>query len=72
MPAQSTVICAQCGHLLATYSGGLGAYRQVELCPGVRFSVQKNALGEDIGWARCPKCRQRTRVNAAFRPRRRS
>lgn len=71
MPMRETVICGHCGHLLATYSGELGAYRQVELASGVRFSVQKNALGEDIGWLRCPKCEERTRVSAAYRPRRR-
>jgi hypothetical protein len=63
-----TVLCSKCGQTLATYSGELGVHRQVAIEPGVRVSVEKNALGEELGWARCPKCRTRTRISATYLP----
>jgi len=62
------VTCSKCGRLLATYQGELGAHRQIFLAKDVHVSVDKNALGEDLGWARCPNCRARTRVDAAILP----
>ncbi len=61
--------CVKCGHLLATFSGEVGFHQKVKFSPGVRMRVEKNALGEDLGWARCPKClRSRTRIDASFLP----
>lgn len=60
--------CDKCGHLLATISGEIGLHRRIKFATGIRMLVEKNALGEDLGWARCPKCRCQTRVDASFLP----
>ena len=60
--------CGKCGHLLATFSGELGLHQKVNFSPHVRMLVEKNALGEDLGWARCPECRSQTRIDASFLP----
>lgn len=60
--------CEKCGYVLATYSGEIGVHRQMKFARAVRMLVEKNALGEDLGWARCPKCRSQTRVDASFLP----
>lgn len=62
------ITCSKCGHLLATYRGEFGVHRQVDIEPEVRVSVVKNALGEDLGWAKCPQCRARTRISATYLP----
>lgn len=59
--------CSKCGYLLATLLSEPGERGQMELHQ-VRVFVEKNALGEDLGWAICPKCRTRTRVDAAYLP----
>lgn len=60
--------CDKCGNLLATYSDETGLHRQLRFAKNVRVIVEKNALGEDLGWARCPKCRSQTRVDASYLP----
>ncbi len=60
--------CDKCGLLLATFSGELGLHRRLKFAKNVRVLVEKNALGEDLGWARCPKCRSQSRVDAAYLP----
>jgi hypothetical protein len=43
-------------------------HRRLKFTKNVRVLVEKNALGEDLGWARCPKCRSQSRVDAAYLP----
>ena len=64
----NNIKCDKCGHLLATCSGEIGMHRQIKFAKAVRMLVEKNALGEDLGWARCPKCRSQSRVDASFLP----
>ncbi len=64
----NNIKCDKCGFDLATFSGEIGLHRQLKFAKTVRVLVEKNALGEDLGWARCPKCRSRTRVDASFLP----
>jgi phage FluMu protein Com len=59
--------CSKCGHLLAKYSGETGLHRQMKFF-GARVRVEKNALGEDLGWAICPKCKAQTRIDASYLP----
>ena len=61
--------CTKCGHLLATYGDVAGLQRQSEFAKGVRVKVEKNALGEDLGWASCPKCKALTHIDASYLPR---
>lgn len=61
--------CTKCGHALATYSGETSLHRQLKFSKGVRVRVQKNALGEDLGWASCPKCKALTPIDASYLPR---
>ena len=57
--------CNKCSFLLAQYTSETGLHRRINL-NGVRVFVEKNALGEDLGWAICPKCKARTRIDAAY------
>ena len=59
--------CTKCGHLLATLFAEPGERGRLELNK-VRVFVEKNALGEDLGWAICPKCRTRSRIDAVYLP----
>ncbi len=59
--------CTKCGFLLAQYTSETGLHRRIKL-NGVRVFVEKNALGEDIGWAICSKCKTRSRIEASYLP----
>lgn len=59
------VLCPQCGQRLATLFGEIGERQRLEPLEGARVSTAKNALGEEMAWIRCPKCKAEKQVNPA-------
>jgi DNA-directed RNA polymerase subunit RPC12/RpoP len=59
------ILCPQCGQRLAQLLGEIGQRQQLKPLGGVRVSTAKNALGEQLAWIRCPKCKTDKPVNAA-------
>lgn len=62
---KNTIFCPKCGRALAEILGEVGGRRQMIPLDGARVRVEKNALGEDLGWVKCPGCKTRTRVDPA-------
>ncbi len=62
---KSYILCPQCGQRLAQLLGEIGQRQQLQPLAGTRVSTAKNALGEQLAWIRCPKCKTERQVNAA-------
>lgn len=58
--------CPRCGRRLAHFLGEVGELRRIKPCAGAKVHIEKNALGEDLGWLRCPKCRTDVRFDSAY------
>ena len=59
------ILCPQCGQRLAQLLGEIGQRRRLEAIGGTRVQTAKNALGEELAWIRCPKCKTDKSVNSA-------
>jgi hypothetical protein len=59
------ILCPQCGQRLAQLLGEIGQRRRLEAIGGARVQIAKNALGEDVGWIRCAKCKTDKSINPA-------
>lgn len=59
------IVCPQCGQRLAQLLGEIGQRQQIQPLAGVRVSTAKNALGEQLAWMRCPKCKHDKQVDPA-------
>ena len=59
------ILCPQCGQRLAQLLGEIGQRRRLEAIGGARVQTAKNALGEELAWIRCPKCKIDQPFNAA-------
>lgn len=59
------VLCPHCGQRLATLFGEIGQRQRLQPAAGARVSTAKNALGEEMAWIRCPKCKADKSVNPA-------
>jgi DNA-directed RNA polymerase subunit RPC12/RpoP len=59
------IICPGCGKQLGRLLGKLGQRRRLRTLGGARVRLGKNALGEELAWIRCPKCRTDQNVNPA-------
>jgi DNA-directed RNA polymerase subunit RPC12/RpoP len=63
---EKTIIeCPQCGQRLAQLLGEIGQYQRLEPLGRAVVSTAKNALGEQLAWIRCPKCKHDRQVNPA-------
>lgn len=63
---KNTITCSKCGRSLAHYIGKAGEPRRLKLCERVRVQIQKNALGEDLGWMQCPHCKINQRFDSIY------
>ncbi len=59
------ILCPQCGQRLAQLLGEIGQHQRLQPLGGARVSTGKNALGEELGWIRCPKCKHDKSINPA-------
>jgi hypothetical protein len=62
---KTIILCPQCGHRLAQLLGEIGQRQQLQPLAGAYVSTAKNALGEQLAWIRCPKCKTDKQVNPA-------
>jgi len=63
---EKTIIqCPQCGQRLAQLLGEVGQRRRLKPLGGARVRTAKNAIGEELGWIRCPKCKAEKQVDPA-------
>lgn len=60
------ITCPKCGQLLGHILGEIGERRRIKPLDRVRTRTDKNALGEELGWIKCPKCRKEARVDASY------
>jgi hypothetical protein len=51
------ILCPQCGQRLAQLLGEIGQRRRLQAIGSVRVQTAKNALGEELCWVSCPKCK---------------
>lgn len=59
------ILCPKCGQRLAELLGETGQRQRLKPLGTARVSSATNALGEDLAWIRCPKCRSDRQVNPA-------
>ena len=63
---EKTIIqCPHCGQRLAQLLGEIGQRPRIQPLGRSVVSTAKNALGEQLAWIRCPKCKQDKQVNPA-------
>ena len=63
---ENNITCPHCGRRLAYFLGEVGELRRIMPCDGVKVRIEQNALGEDLGWLRCAKCRTDVRFDSAY------
>lgn len=63
---KTPVSCLHCGHRLAVMLGETGHGRRLQPHDKVRVRTDKNALGEALGWIRCPACKREQRIDASL------
>lgn len=57
--------CPQCGQRLAQLLGEIGQRRRLKPFGEVRVRTVKNAIGEELGWIKCPQCKAEKQVDPA-------
>ena len=57
------VPCPRCGQRLAQLLGEIGQRQRLKPLGGARVQIARNALGEAMGWIRCPKCKTDREIN---------
>lgn len=62
---KSYILCPQCGQRLAQLVGKVGQRQSLRALGEARVRTAKNALGEELAWIRCPKCKTDKSVNPA-------
>ncbi|MES1167377.1 MAG: hypothetical protein ABUL68_05180 [Pseudomonadota bacterium] len=62
---KTNILCPQCGQRLAQLLGKVGQRQRLHPLGGLRVRTAKNALGEELAWIRCPKCKTDKSVNPA-------
>ena len=60
------ILCPQCGQRLARLLGEIGQRQRLRTLGGAFVRTAKNALGEEVAWLRCPKCKTDKTVNPAL------
>ena len=58
------ILCPHCGRRLARLMGEIGQHQRLRTLGGAGVRTGKNALGEELAWIRCPKCK----ADKAFNP----
>ena len=59
------ISCPHCGQRLARLLGEMGQRQSLRRLGGSRVRTGKNALGEELAWIKCPKCKREKFVNPA-------
>jgi DNA-directed RNA polymerase subunit RPC12/RpoP len=62
---KTNILCPHCGQRLAQLLGKVGQRQRLRALGGARVRTGKNALGEELGWIRCPKCKADKSINPA-------
>lgn len=62
---KTIILCPQCGQRLALLLGEIGQRQQLKPLGSAIVSTARNALGEQLAWIRCPKCKTDKQVNPA-------
>jgi DNA-directed RNA polymerase subunit RPC12/RpoP len=60
------ITCPHCGQRLARILGKIGQRQRLRTLGGSRVRLGKNALGEELAWIRCPKCKRDQSFNSAL------
>ena len=60
------ILCPLCGRRLARLLGEIGQRQRLRAFRGVTVRTGRNALGEELGWIRCPKCKADQTINPAL------
>ena len=63
---QGKIICLGCGRRLASLLGAIGVRRVLKMQAGARVCMERNALGEELGWIMCPDCKRNTQIDPAY------
>jgi hypothetical protein len=62
---KTTILCPHCGQRLAQLWGAVGHRRRLKPLGGAEVRTSKNALGEELGWIRCPRCKADKTIDPA-------
>ncbi len=54
---KTIILCPHCGQQLAQLLGEVGRRRRLKALGGAQVRTDRNALGEELGWIKCPKCK---------------
>jgi hypothetical protein len=61
----TNILCPHCGQRLAQLLGEVGQHRRLKVVGKAQVRTGKNALGEEMGWIRCPKCKADKSIDPA-------
>jgi len=59
------ILCPHCGQRLAQLLRENGQYPRLKRLGEARVRTVTNALGERLGWIKCPKCKLEKEINPA-------
>ena len=59
------ILCPHCGQRLARLLGEIGQRQRLRTLRGAGVRTGQNALGEELAWIRCPKCKADRSFNPA-------
>ena len=62
---KTTILCPQCGQRLAQLLGEIGQRQRLRVLGDASVRTGQNALGEELAWIRCPKCKADKSINPA-------
>jgi DNA-directed RNA polymerase subunit RPC12/RpoP len=60
---ETYILCPRCGQRLAQLFGETGQRQWLHAIGRARVSTALNALGEEMGWITCPKCKAKKEIN---------
>ena len=62
---KNIILCPHCGQRLAQLLGEIGQRRRLKPLGGAQVRTDRNALGEELGWIKCPKCKADKFIDSA-------
>ncbi len=60
------ILCPHCGQRLARLLGEIGQRQRLRTLGGATVRLGRNALGEELAWLRCPKCKADKSIDPAL------
>ena len=62
---KTNILCPHCGQRLAQLLGKAGLRQRLRTVGDATVRTGRNALGEELAWIRCPKCKADKSINPA-------